>query len=261
MKRVAAARAGRQAVGVAVLIAARRREVHARELRLGLADREPRDLARDAEVLLEERGRDAERRRDVVEAVDLDLVRQVLLRVDLDAEQVLHRRGVLGAVQALHRRVARARLVRVAVDRGFSPAHELLDVLLIRSRVAGRRHQPAAQLADRGLEHLGLRGDGVGADAFEHDAACCFGLVMTVGAVGLERLPLLGAALRLEPRVQRIERGRAAGCDYEDPDSDADAFHRLGRIEKAGRRRPAEAGTGVATGLVTAPPDKLRKAR
>ncbi len=72
---IAATRAGRQPVGVAVLIAARRREIDARELRRRLADREPRDLARDAEVLLEECGRDAERRGDVVESVDLDLVR------------------------------------------------------------------------------------------------------------------------------------------------------------------------------------------
>ena len=101
--------------------------------------------------------------------------------------------------------------MRAAIDRILRPAHELLDVLLIGPRVAGRRHQPSAQLADRGLEDLRFGSDRVGADAFEHDIAGRFGLVMTVGAVALERLPLLGAALRLDPRVQRVERDGAAG--------------------------------------------------
>ncbi len=225
VKRAAAARAGRQAVGVAVLVAGRRREVDARKLRCRLADREPRDLARDAEVLLEERGRNAERRGDVVEAVDFYFVRQVLLRVDLDAEQILYRRGVLGAVQALHRRITGAGLVRRMVDRILGPTHELLDVLLIRSRIAGRWHQPAAQLADRGLEDLRLRSDGVGADAFEHDVTGRFGLVMTVGAVRLERLPFRGAALCLEARVQHGERDGADSRGRESCNEDADAFH------------------------------------
>jgi hypothetical protein len=53
----AAARAERHAVDVVVLIVLgrRRRERHARDLRRCLTDREMRDVARHADVLLEER--------------------------------------------------------------------------------------------------------------------------------------------------------------------------------------------------------------
>ena len=105
------------------------------------------------------------------------------------------------------------------------PAHELLDVLLIGSRVAGRRHQPSAQLPDRGLEDLGFGGDCIRADAFEHDSAGRFRFVMTVGAVALERLPLHRAALRVEPRVQHGERDCADGRGRESSNDDADALH------------------------------------
>jgi len=115
--------------------------------------------------------------------------------------------------------------MRAAIDRMLGPAHELLDVLLIGSRVAGRRHQASAQLAYRGLEDLRLGGDCVGTDAFEHDVAGGFGLVMTVGAVGLERLPLLRAAFRVEPRVQHDERDCADGRGRESSNDDADPFH------------------------------------
>ena len=167
---------------------------------IGLADGEMRDVARDADVLLEERRRHAERRRDVVEAVDLDLGRQELGRVDVDADEVVDGGRVLGAIQALDRHVAGARHHGVAVDRALEPGDERVDARLLGLRPARRRHEPAAQLAHGGLEDLRLERHGIGAHAFEHEAARGLGRVMAFDAVGLDERPLLfGAGRREDP--------------------------------------------------------------
>jgi hypothetical protein len=57
------------------------------------------------DVLVEKRRRDAQRRGDVVEAIDFDLGRQQRLGVELDAQQIVDGRPVLGARHALHRDV------------------------------------------------------------------------------------------------------------------------------------------------------------
>ena len=168
-------------------------------------------MARDADVLLEERRRHAERGRDVVEAVDLDLGRQELRGVDVDADEIVHGGRVLGAVQALDRHVAGARHHGVAVDRALEPRDERVDARLLGLRLARRRHQPAAQLAHRGFEHLRLERHGVGAHAFEHEAARGFGRVVAVDAVGLDERPLLLGRGRRAGRCRG--RARAAGAE------------------------------------------------
>ena len=102
-----AARAQRQAVDVERLIAgfAAGRRWRSRPW-AGFAHGQPRRQPRGGDVLIEERGRDAQRRGDVVEAVDFDLGRQQLLGVELDAQQIVDRGSELGARQALHRHVA-----------------------------------------------------------------------------------------------------------------------------------------------------------
>ena len=80
--------------------------LHIRNMAGGIADREFRNVPRSGDVLIEERGRDAQSGRDVVEAVHLDILRQDVLRIHIHAHQSFHRRGVLGAVQALDRHIA-----------------------------------------------------------------------------------------------------------------------------------------------------------
>ena len=87
-------------------------------LGVGFADRHPRREPRGGDVLIEERGRDAQRRGDVVEAVDFDLGRQQCLGIELDAEQIVDRgrrtRCASGAGSARARARRRGRL---AADR------------------------------------------------------------------------------------------------------------------------------------------------
>ena len=76
-----AARAERKPVDVDRLIARLRLGiVGAGELGHGFADGQSRREPRGGDILVEERGRDAQRRGDVVEPVDFDLGRQELLR-------------------------------------------------------------------------------------------------------------------------------------------------------------------------------------
>ena len=78
-----------------------------------------------------------------------------------------------------------------------------------RLRVAGRRHEPAAQLHDRGLELLGVLRDVVERQAFERELARELGGVVAVGAVPVEHgeAPLVAALLELRHEHD----GRAGG--------------------------------------------------
>ena len=164
-------------------------------------------MTRDTDVLLEKRRRDAERGRDVVEAVDLDLRGQELGGVDLDADERLDRGRVLRAVQTLDRNVPCARHHRVSVDRALEPRDQRVDVLLIGLRPARRRHQASAQLTNGHLEDLGMRGYGLGAEALEHRSARGFGRVVALDAVGLDQRPLLLGAVAEEAGAMDYEGG------------------------------------------------------
>ena len=103
----AAARAERQSLDVILLRVVGRHAVRLSRTtsRVG-ADGQAADLARRREVLLEQRRRDAQHARDVVEAVALVVGRQQLGDVDVEIEQVADRVAVFGAVQAMDRLVA-----------------------------------------------------------------------------------------------------------------------------------------------------------
>ena len=106
----AATRAERKPVDVADLIERVRRGLRvmrAGELRHRLAHGHACGDARRRDVLIEEGGRDAEGRRDVVEPLDLDLGREQRLRIELDAEQLVHRRPELGAREPLDGHMSR----------------------------------------------------------------------------------------------------------------------------------------------------------
>ena len=91
-----------------------------------VADREPADLAGGGDVALEQHRRDAERARDVVEAVARVVGRQERRRIDLEREQVADRVRVLGAVHAMQRRAARVRLgSRMRVELALEIREEL----------------------------------------------------------------------------------------------------------------------------------------
>ena len=77
--------------------------------RLAIADREPADLARRAQVALEQRRRERLHVGDVVEALAERVGRQERGDVDVEREQIVHGARVLGAVQTLERPPARIR--------------------------------------------------------------------------------------------------------------------------------------------------------
>ena len=150
-----AARAERKAVDVDRLIALSGWAiVRAGDLGHGFANGQPRREPRGGDILIEERGRDAQRRGDVVEPVDFDLGRQECFGVELDAQQIVDGRAELRPRQALDRHVPRLRPTGGLERRGQRPSSvasihvdERVDLALIRLAASGRRHQPAAQLA------------------------------------------------------------------------------------------------------------------
>ena len=62
---------------------------HVGNARIGIADRDFRDLPGGRDVLVQERGRYAKRRRDIVKASDLDVLRQDVLCVHVHTHQTL----------------------------------------------------------------------------------------------------------------------------------------------------------------------------
>ena len=153
---------------------------------IGIADRELRDLPRGGDVLAQEGGRHGQRRRDVVEAVDLAVLRQHVRRFQLHTHQRLHRRDVLRAVQPLDRNMARLRSLGLRVERVLHPADERIHILLRRLRTAGRRHQMSAQLAQRLLPDLRVIRCGLEVQAVQREAADLRAAVVAADAVGIQ---------------------------------------------------------------------------
>ena len=121
----AAARAERQPFHVRELVARARRVSLAAGPGVRLADRAHRDGARRDHVLLDERRRHLQAARDVVEVLDLFVLRQELARVDVEREQIADRVRVLLAVQPLRRDRGIAVLARRdRVERALEPRDE-----------------------------------------------------------------------------------------------------------------------------------------
>ena len=83
----------------------------------GLTDGQLRGQSRRADVLIEERRRDAQSRGNIVEAVHFVLGGQQILGVDLDAEQILHGNSVFRPRHALDSHMARDGTSRDAIER------------------------------------------------------------------------------------------------------------------------------------------------
>ena len=222
-----AARAERQRLDAAVLRQILRRLVGVgRRRRRRAADGQTADGARRGEVALHQRLRHPQQAADVVEAEARIVGRQEIVRVDLHRQQVADGVAVLGAVQAVEGR----RPARIAgglpgpVELALEPGQERLELRFVRPRPAGRRHDPAAQLADhllppvRVAAHLGeierVEGEADGAelpDQRRGDAAPAahHPLVVAGDAVAVEQRAVGGAVVR--PRRCRAHRRRADG--------------------------------------------------
>ena len=124
------------------------------------SDRPPRPgaMCRAAVTyLIQEGGRYAQGVRDVVEAFHLDVLRQHVLRVHVHAHQGLHPCGVPSV--RFRRWIGRwPAFGPLALESSVPSIHATndLNILLRRLRTAWRRHQIAAQLAQRLLPDLGV---------------------------------------------------------------------------------------------------------
>ena len=142
-------------------------------------------MPRSGDVLIEERGRHAQSGRNVVEAVHLDVLRQNVLRIHVHTHQSFHRCGVLGAIQALDRHIARLRTFGVGVERVLHPGDERIHILLRRLRIARRRHQMSAQLAQGLLPDPRVIRRGLEIQAVQREAADLRARVVAGEAVGV----------------------------------------------------------------------------
>ncbi len=240
----AAAGAERKPVDVGRLIADFRLGIGgAGHLGHGFADGQSRRDARGGDILVEKGGRDAQRRGDVVEAVDFDLGRQEFRGVELDAQQIVDGGSELRARQPLNRHVAgdggRRRAPSSVV---FHPGHERVDLALFRLAASRRRHQPAAQLAHGGFPDVGVLANGVEAQRVERHASGTDPRVMAPGAVRLERFASLRSAAVLYAAPLSLSKNRSRHGGKGDTDTDGPIHGLVSYLVAPGR---AGAGAGI----------------
>ena len=184
-ERRAAARAERRALDVSHLVHDFRHGVHRHgRLDLRVANGETADLARGANVSLNQRRRDGESVRQVVKSARGLVRRQERRYVDVGCEQIANRIAVLGAVDAMKLRRAGERVeCGGTIDRRFERRNQRVRARLFRSWRAGRRHQPRRQLSNHPLGGLGVAG-GIGQiDCRPGKAAGLAAIVVTSSAV------------------------------------------------------------------------------
>ncbi len=167
----AAARAERQAAHVRLLVPRRREVGLTARARIGPTDGAHGDLPRRTDVLLDERRRDLQSARDVVEVLDLFVLRQELRAVDVEREQIAHGVGVFLAIQPMRHDglIAVVRRGRF-VERVLEPRDERGELRFVGPRLFRRRHGMAAQLAHGHLELLGVLRHVLGPDLLEVEA-------------------------------------------------------------------------------------------
>jgi hypothetical protein len=106
---------------------------------------------------------------------------------------------------------------RSRVKVGFEPRYEGVPDVGVGSRLARRRHELAAELADDFLERCSMRFDALGAKALEAHIARIFGVVVTFDAVVVEHRPLFGCLRRWVAAEaaarQHRERDRGERCE------------------------------------------------
>ncbi len=125
--------------------------------RLGIAHRQPADLACRGKVPFHQQGRYLQHVADIVEAVAGIIGRQHLRHVDLDRQQIADDVGVFRAVEAMERRMSGIGLdLRHPIALGLDRLDQGLVGRCVGPRHAGRRHLAAAQLAQQLLPNGAL---------------------------------------------------------------------------------------------------------
>ena len=208
------------------LLVPRRREVGlTARARIGPTDGAHGDLPRRTDVLLDERRRDLQSARDVVEVLDLFVLRQELRAVDLEREQIADGVGVFLAIQAMRhdRLIAMVRRGRF-IERVLEPRHERGELGFVGPRLFRRRHGMTAQLAHGHLELLGVLRHAVGPDLLEVEAARKLGGVVALRAVAIDERPLLRRPFRDGGLAERV-----AGGEHADGGEHARAAKRVGK--------------------------------
>ncbi len=148
------------------------------------------DCSGGGQILVQERRRDLQGARNVVEPILAVIARQDLGRVDLHVQQVVHRVRVFLAVQTVQADTSRFRMQVIGgglIDRRFERADEGAHFGFERLRVAWGRHQVTAQFADRLLPGFGILRDVVAGQGVEGQAAGPVLGVMALGAVVLSQ--------------------------------------------------------------------------
>ena len=130
-----------------------------------------RDHARRFDVLLDKCRRNTEPGGDIVETADRGVLRQDVLRFDIDSHQRLHCSDVFRAAHALNAHVRGLRQCRVGVEFGFEISDERIHFLLLGLLRARRRHQTAAQLADRLLPDRRIVRRGIDVQVIQREPA------------------------------------------------------------------------------------------
>ena len=217
-ERQAAAGAERQAVHVILLrIIGRHAEGQAHDARVG-AHSEAAHAPRGAEILLEQRRRDAQHARDVVETEALVVGRQQGRGVEVQIEQVADRVAVLGAVQPVRRLGPR-------VDSGCGPAIEHaferggkgVERRGVGPRHALRRHHAAVQLLQHFLPELCVEDAGGRVFVLQRQAAGLQPIAVAAHAVLLHQRAVGGGrGAALEDRTGGGAACRAAAGAAED---------------------------------------------
>ncbi len=115
-----------------------------------IADGQPADRSRGRQVILQQRGRDREHARHVVEAFLIGFVRrEQRASIDLEAKQIADGVGVLAAVQAVNRHAACVRVGRSGrIELSFQRPRDRAIRFGIRPRPARRRHLAGSKLRD-----------------------------------------------------------------------------------------------------------------
>ena len=127
--------------------------------------------ARRFDVLLDECRRNTEPGGDIVETADSGVLRQDVLRFDIDSHQRLDCSDVFGAAHALNAHVRGPRQCRVGVEFRFEISDERIHFLLLGLLRARRRHQTAAQLADRLLPDRRIVRHGIDVQVIQREPA------------------------------------------------------------------------------------------
>ena len=173
-----------------------------------IADGEAAQRPRGRQIVLEQRRRDREHARHVVEAFLIGFVRrEQRASVDLEAEQIANRVSVLAAIQSMHGNAARMRLrrggrVELALERRGDGAIGVGA----RARPARRRHLARAQFGDDLLPLLRVVGDAGRIEAVELQAG---GFQPTVVAGDTVFIENVARGNRGRARLHRVRTGEA----------------------------------------------------